>query len=61
MVGILFVNACTSNSGATGYAGYNSQQEDQQQYVGGGCGVAPLVPYEEAPVNEILNSKGLAV
>lgn len=38
-MGLLLVG-CTQSSPPTGYATYNGQGQ-QQQYVGGGCGVAP--------------------
>ncbi|MBS3104993.1 hypothetical protein J4234_01940 [Candidatus Woesearchaeota archaeon] len=52
----VFLVGCTS-SGQSGYATYNQPQQQQQgQYVGGGCGVAPSADYEDTPVDD-LNSK----
>jgi len=53
LVVILVIGAvlagCASNQG--GYNNYNGQPPQQQgQYVGGGCGVAPMSDYESAPV-----------
>ena len=59
LVGLLlsvFLIGCTSNT--NGYAAYNQPQGGQQpsnQYVGGGCGVAPSGDYENTPI-EALNS-----
>ena len=53
---VLSIAACGTRSDyPTGYAGYQ-QQPGQQQYVGGGCGVAPSDGYGEAPVDEVLGS-----
>ncbi|MCH8003244.1 MAG: hypothetical protein IH934_01325 [Nanoarchaeota archaeon] len=44
LVGIVLVAGCTKSS-STGYAAYSAQQGQggqQQPYVGGGCGVAPV-------------------
>lgn len=42
----LFLAGCQS-SPSSGYAAYNQPQGQQQgQYVGGGCGVAPNADYE---------------
>lgn len=50
----VFLIGCTSSQNS-GYATYNQPQGQQQgQYVGGGCGVAPSVAYEDTPV-EALN------
>lgn len=38
---VLFVLGCTKSEYPTGYATYG-QQGQQQPYVGGGCGVAPV-------------------
>lgn len=44
----LVVAGCSSNSAPpSGYASYGGQQ-GQQQYVGGGCGVAPSAPEDAA-------------
>ncbi len=41
----------------TGYASYNQQQAQQQgQYVGGGCGVAPSGNYADTPAEAIESS-----
>jgi hypothetical protein len=50
----VFLVGCTSSQ-PNGYAAYN-QQQGQQPYVGGGCGVAPNADYEDTPVNAIPNS-----
>lgn len=42
----VFLAGCTSSQ--TGYSSYNQPQ--QQQYVGGGCGVAPGGDYENTPI-----------
>jgi hypothetical protein len=42
---------CGSKS-QTGYATYNQQQQ-QGQYVGGGCGVAPNGDYESTPTGAL--------
>ena len=36
----------------TGYQTYNQPQGQQNQYVGGGCGVTPSGDYADTPVNE---------
>ena len=44
----IFLIGCTSSSPSGNYAAYNQPQgapPQQQQYVGGGCGVAPQTPY----------------
>ena len=55
-----FLVGCTSSQTGTGYAAYNQQQGQQQQqngqYVGGGCGVAPSAAYEDTPSAKIFNS-----
>lgn len=49
----LFVAGCKS-SGQSGYAAYNQPQGQQQgQYVGGGCGVAPAGDYESTPIGSL--------
>ena len=47
----VFLIGCTSSQ--TGYSSYNQPQ--QQQYVGGGCGVAPSGDYGDTPI-KALNS-----
>lgn len=53
LLGLLFVGlflaGCTSSQ--NGYATYNQPQ--QQQYVGGGCGVSPSLSYEDTPINAL--------
>ncbi len=44
-----FLIGCTSNT--NGYSTYNQPQ--QQQYVGGGCGVAPNSDYENTPIEAL--------
>lgn len=53
----VFLAGCASSQ-PNGYSAYNSPQQQQQQgqYVGGGCGVAPSGDYESTPV-EFLGSK----
>ncbi|MBI4452397.1 hypothetical protein HY637_03135 [Candidatus Woesearchaeota archaeon] len=51
VVGVLLVG-CNSAS-SDGYATYNQQQGQQQnQYVGGGCGVAAESDYEAVPASQ---------
>lgn len=58
LVSVLLIG-CTSSQ--TGYAAYNQPQGQQgNQYVGGGCGVAPSGAYEDTPI-EALDSKDLAL
>ena len=38
----LLVFGCQKSDYATGYAAYGQQNPQQQPYVGGGCGVAPV-------------------
>ena len=50
----VFLVGCKSSQ--TGYASYNQPQGQQQQngqYVGGGCGVAPSGDYKDTPINEL--------
>lgn len=54
----VFLVGCAS-SGQSGYATYNQPQQ-QGQYVGGGCGVAPSGAYEGTPV-EALDSADSAL
>ncbi|MBI2650778.1 hypothetical protein HYX04_05730 [Candidatus Woesearchaeota archaeon] len=57
----VFLVGCGSKSQYSGYTTYNQPQGQQQgQYVGGGCGVAPSADYEDTPV-EALNSKDSAL
>jgi hypothetical protein len=46
----LFLVGCSSGS-QSGYSSYN-QQGQQNQYVGGGCGVAPQADYSETPAGD---------
>ena len=50
----VFLVGCQKPSTA-GYATYNQQQQ-QGQYVGGGCGVAPQADYEDTPVKALDSS-----
>ena len=50
LVGV-FLIGCTSNQ--SGYATYNQQQQQQGQYVGGGCGVSPSSSYENTPIEAL--------
>jgi len=55
LVGVFLVG-CQKDPTA-GYATYNQQQGQQQgQYVGGGCGVAPQADYEDTPVKALDSS-----
>ena len=47
----IFLLGCSKDY-SSGYPAYNQPQ--QQQYVGGGCGVAPAADYESTPI-EALN------
>ncbi|MBI2652665.1 hypothetical protein HYX00_04330 [Candidatus Woesearchaeota archaeon] len=49
-----FLIGCKPSS-QSGYATYNQPQgqPQQQQYVGGGCGVAPSGDYEDTPVEAL--------
>lgn len=47
----VFLVGCAS-SGQNGYATYNQPQQ-QGQYVGGGCGVAPSAAYEDTPIDAL--------
>lgn len=51
----VFLVGCTSSQ-PNGYSAYNPPQQQQGQYVGGGCGVAPSGDYESTPM-ESLGSK----
>ena len=61
IVGVLLVSVflagCTSSQ--SGYATYNQPQQQQGQYVGGGCGVAPSGDYANTPIDALdtANSK----
>ena len=37
----VFLAGCSDNTQTSGLEGYNQPQGQQNQYVGGGCGVAP--------------------
>ena len=47
----VFLIGCADKYQTNGYASYNQKQDQQGQYVGGGCGVAPSSSYEDTPVN----------
>ena len=47
----VFFVGCTS-SGQSSYSTYNQPQQ-QGQYVGGGCGVAPSGSYENTPIEAV--------
>ena len=52
----VFLVGCTSSQTGTGYGAYNQPQGQPQQngqYVGGGCGVAPSAAYEDTPVKSL--------
>ena len=46
----VFLVGCVS-SDTSGYSTYN--QPRQGQYVGGGCGVAPSLDYEDTPIEAL--------
>jgi len=49
----VFLVGCTG-SGQSSYSTYNQPQGQQQgQYVGGGCGVAPSGSYEGTPIDAL--------
>ena len=58
----LFLIACEQKTPyPTGYAAYQGQgAPQQQQYVGGGCGVAPAEGIENTPVSGILSAGSAA-
>lgn len=58
----LFLAACGEKSAyqTTGYAAYQGQGAPQQQYVGGGCGVAPAEGIGDEPVSGILSARSAA-
>ena len=49
IVGVLLVGCSQQQD----YSAYNQPQGQQQQYVGGGCGVAPQADYEATPVGAL--------
>ena len=53
----VFLIGCTSSQ-TSGYASYNQQPQGQQQgqYVGGGCGVAPNADYDTPASVDLGNS-----
>ena len=56
MASILVVS-CGNNDSKTGYATYQGQgPPPQQQYVGGGCGVAPAGNYADNPASSFEKS-----
>ena len=50
IVASVFLVGCQAET--NGYGTYNQEQQ-QGQYVGGGCGVAPSGDYGETPVDSI--------
>ena len=50
LVASIFLVGCQAEP--NGYATYNQQQQ-QGQYVGGGCGVAPSADYEDTPLDSL--------
>ncbi len=57
VLGVLLVGCTSSQTGPAGYSNYNSPE--QQQYVGGGCGVAPSGDYTDTPINELTKSSSV--
>lgn len=52
----VFLVGCAASQ-PNGYSAYNQPgQQQNNQYVGGGCGVAPGGDYENTPVNSISDS-----
>jgi hypothetical protein len=51
VVGVL-IAGCAQSGPPSGYATYSGGQE-QQQYVGGGCGVAASEPMDAALVSDV--------
>jgi len=49
----VFLVGCGKSYDTNGYATYNQPQQQQGQYVGGGCGVAPSGAYEDTPVKAL--------
>ena len=58
VVGLFLIGCASQQQDSTGYAAYNQPQ--QQQYVGGGCGVAPSGDYQGTPIKELAQSKNSA-
>lgn len=54
----VFLVGCTEKSNTSGYASYTPPP--QQQYVGGGCGVAPSSDYTDAPINSMASASSAA-
>lgn len=50
LIGVFLVGC--SESKTSGYSTYNNPQQ-QGQYVGGGCGVAPSGAYEDTPLKAL--------
>ncbi len=48
----IFLIGCKSSQTSSGYSAYNQPQQ-QGQYVGGGCGVAPSAAYEDTPTDAL--------
>ena len=55
LVASIFLVGCQAQT--DGYATYNQQQ--QGQYVGGGCGVAPSADYEDTPIEALDSGSAL--
>lgn len=55
VLSVFLLVGCTSSQ--TGYSSYNQPQ--QNQYAGGGCGVAPDAEYENTPVKAFDPNSGL--
>lgn len=53
----LLIIGCQKES-TTGYATYGQQNPQQQEYIGGGCGVAPVSDAGDSPLQ--VSDSGLA-
>ena len=49
----LLVAGCAQSGPPSGYATYGAQGQQQQQYVGGGCGVAASEPVDAALASDV--------
>lgn len=53
LLAVVIISGCASND-YSGYASYNGPQAQNQQYIGGGCGVtAPVTDDGSGVVSEI--------
>lgn len=57
VIGLFLAGCSGTTSGGSTYNSYNQPQGQQNQYVGGGCGVAPSAEYTDvAGVFNVENS-----